>query len=125
VSFATNRSVTSRLTFTDKLLRLRKDISTTPRCADAQTYWEQHIQPLFNSDDIVNQSLFRLEPELVTRLSNELREWEKGTLNGSASPERARHQKRRGTYLAYDEHGLLVTDMTPGLYILEFSWLEC
>lgn len=103
--------------FPDKLLRVRKNIGT-PKCADAQSYWEQYIRPLFNPSDIVIQSLFHLEPALVTRLNEELQAWEmSGRMKNLEGVERARLAKRVGKYLEKDEHGLLVTDMTPGLCI--------
>jgi len=101
---------------TDKLLRVRKDVES-PKCADAQLYWEKYIRPRFDPSEIVHQSLFHLDPELVTRLNSELKEWERdgrmANIEGSARP---RLENRRGAYLAYDDHGLLVTDMTPGLH---------
>lgn len=90
-------------------MRIRKDLSHTPPCAKAQAYWEEYIQPRFEPSEIVYQSLFKLEKDLVTRLNNELHTWE-SNVNGQP-----RLAKRCGVYLANDPHGLLVTDMTPGV----------
>lgn len=104
----------------DKLLRLRKDLPTAP-CEIAQAYWEKYIRPLFEQDEIVNQSLVAVDTGLITQLSTQLREGEvNGKLDGL---NRSRLKKRHGTYLAYDTHGLLVTDMTPGLCSVFLAWI--
>jgi inositol-pentakisphosphate 2-kinase len=99
----------------DKLLRLRKDLPTTAPCAIAQDAWERVIAPLFFEDELVCQSLVQLRPGKVTeRLNEELRGWE-------------RDYPLKGSLRSLD-HGLLITDMTPGPVgeeVIEFKpkWL--
>ena len=87
-----------------KLVRLRKKtISTTP-VADSQNHFKDFIKPLFPSENLVQQVLFRPSKDLLEDCNVRLREME----NTGARP-----AKRRGVYLAEDEmYGMLVTDMS-------------
>jgi inositol-pentakisphosphate 2-kinase len=112
------------------LLRLRKDLPTTAPCAVAQDAWERVIAPLFFEDELVCQSLVQLRPgKVIQRLNEELQGWERDyPLKGSLRSLDPRPTKRQGIYLADDEHGLLITDMTPGPVgeeVIEFKpkWL--
>lgn len=101
------------------LLRVRKDLPTTVPCAIAQEDWLKYIKPLFTEDQIIAQCLVALRPgNVVSRLNDELQRWElshwvDSPLSKSKPPQDPRPDKRHGTFLAYDEYGLLVTDMTP------------
>ncbi|TVY30740.1 Inositol-pentakisphosphate 2-kinase, partial [Lachnellula hyalina] len=93
--------------FDSKLLRLRKNLSTTFPVAIAQAKWEHLVAPLFSPDQIVEQSLVDLRPgKFITRLNQKLRDTESGADSSS------RPTNRLGIYLADDDYGLLVTDMT-------------
>lgn len=94
----------------DKLLRLRKELPTTLPVSVTQQAWERVIAPLFLPSEIVQQSLVRLEPRVIRDLNTKLRQWEQDPANVKHS----RSISRRGIYLADDEFGLLVTDMTAG-----------
>ncbi|KAL2074016.1 hypothetical protein VTL71DRAFT_7794 [Oculimacula yallundae] len=114
-----------RMVFENKLLRVRKNLATTLPCQTAQTLWSSLIAPLFPSSQLVQQSLVSLRPESqnhITSLNASLKEWEASpNSNGHRS---GRPEKRQGIYLANDEHGLLVTDMS-GADIVQFKpkWL--
>jgi inositol-pentakisphosphate 2-kinase len=71
---------------------------------------------LFSEDQLIDQSIVDLRPaKVIEKLNKELRGWEiydyptKGSLVSSD----VRPTKRQGIYLAEDDYGLLVTDMTP------------
>ena len=101
----------------DKLLRLRKNLPTTLPCAVSQKNWLRLVVPLFSPDQLVQQCLVQLGPShAIAKLNNELRGWElyEYPIKGSLRSVDPRPTKRHGIYLAEDEHGLLVTDMTPG-----------
>lgn len=96
----------------DKLLRVRKNLHTTFPCAVAQSNWLRLIAPLFPEDQLVIQSLVDLRTgNIIARLNKQLEGWEQYEYPIKGSP---RPTKRRGIYLADDDHGLLVTAMTPG-----------
>ena len=70
-------------------------------------------------EHLVDQILVQLgSREIIARLNKELEGWEKYDypMKGSLRATDLRPPKRRGIYLAGDEYGLLITDMTPGLY---------
>ena len=94
----------------DKLLRLRKGLPTTLPVSVTQEAWERVIAPLFPPSEIVQQSLVRLEPRVIHDLNTKLQHWEQNP----ADIQHPRSSRRRGIYLANDEFGLLVTDMTAG-----------
>ncbi len=74
------------------------------------------MKPLFRDDQIVHQQLVQIGPGGVIEKLNEelhLREAKHATMGGNSDP---RPVKRQGVYLANDEHGLLITDMTPGIF---------
>ena len=90
--------------FEGKLVRLRKNLSSTVPVAESYRYFEDLIAPLFLKENLVEQILFHPAPALLRDCNAKLRQMEKsGT----------RPKKRYGLYLAEDEeHGCLVTDMT-------------
>ncbi|TVY55479.1 Inositol-pentakisphosphate 2-kinase [Lachnellula cervina] len=93
--------------FNSKLLRLRKNLPTTFPVAIAQEKWEQLVAPLFSPDQIVEQSLVDIRAgKFIASLNQELRNNKAGA-DGSSRP-----TNRLGIYLADDDYGLLVTDMT-------------
>jgi len=102
----------------DKLLRLRKNLPTNAPRAVSHDAWLRLIAPMFPSDQIVDQCLVELRPaKVIERLNKELEGWEKYDypMKGSLRSWDLRPTKRQGIYLADDDHGLLVTDMTPGM----------
>lgn len=110
--------------FENKLLRLRKGLSTTLPVSVTQEAWERVIAPLFLPTEIVQQSLVRLESRVIHDLNTKLQHWEQDP----ADAQNPRPSIRRGIYLADDEFGLLVTDMTAGSQgdtVIEFKpkWL--
>ncbi|PSS17066.1 hypothetical protein M430DRAFT_59443 [Amorphotheca resinae ATCC 22711] len=121
--------------FENKLLRLRKDLPTTSPCAAGHDTWLRLIAPLFPADQIVHQSLVELRPPgIITKLNEELRSWEQSSERSTIKKSHLRSldlrpTQRQGIYLAEDDHGLLVTDMTSsgesGEEIIEFKpkWL--
>lgn len=85
--------------------------------AVAQENWLRLVKPLFDEDHIVDQCLVEIKTaKVIERLNKELEGWEKWPypIKGSLRSMDRRPTKRHGIYLADDEHGLLVTDMTPG-----------
>jgi inositol-pentakisphosphate 2-kinase len=116
--------------FENKLLRLRKNLPTTAQCEVAQDAWMRLIYPMFPDDQIVDQRLVELRPSgIIKKLNQELEGWERPDgIKGSCREPDLRPTRRHGIYLADDEHGLLITDMTPGALgeqVIEFKpkWL--
>jgi inositol-pentakisphosphate 2-kinase len=98
----------------DKLLRLRKDLPHAVPCSILQSNFTRLIIPLFEPNQIVNQCLVKLQPSnIIQQLNRELENLEviKPKSNSILTFD-PRPIKRRGTYLANDEYGLLVDDMT-------------
>lgn len=88
----------------NKLVRLRKKTPSTTAVAESQKYFENMIEPLFPSENLVQQILFQPSEDLLKNCNARLREMEK---NGT------RPAKRHDVYLAEDEmYGMLVTDMS-------------
>lgn len=87
-----------------KLIRLRKDLSTTVPTADSQRHFESLIRPLFPNENLVAATLFHPSRSLLKECNTDLQAMEKRGL---------RPTKRRGIYLVADEpYGCLITDMT-------------
>ena len=87
-----------------KLVRLRKNTSSTTPVSESQNHFQSSIKHLFPSENLVQQTLFQPSKALLRDCNARLREMEK---NG------ARPTKRHGVYLADDEtFGMLVTDMS-------------
>ena len=91
-----------------KLIRLRKDLSTT---VPVKTSWENFktvISPLFLDNQLLSQNLFKITPQIIKDLNVDLRQHE-------STGRRAK--KRHGCYLAEDEsYGTLVTDLSSDIY---------
>jgi inositol-pentakisphosphate 2-kinase len=109
LSVSDPRQITANIT-SDKLLRLRKDLPTTLPVARSQEAWVRVIEPLFLPDQVVRQSLVRLDPHLIDRMKVRLIHWE----NHPTEYKNPRPSRRKGAYLADDEFGLLITDMSAG-----------
>lgn len=87
-----------------KLLRLRKETAADISYTEIIRNFDSIIRPLFNPEELVDQTLIRLPEGLLTSYNEQLRTAE---LNG------ARPKKRHGSYLCLHEpFGLLITDMT-------------
>ena len=87
-----------------KLVRLRKELSSTVPVIETQRHFEDLIAPLFPKEYLVEQILFHPTAALLKDCNVELRRLEK---------ERIRHEKRHGVYLDENEkYGYLITDMT-------------
>ena len=96
------------IAFRNKLLRLRKDLPNTTPILEAQTAFEEVIQPLFKPDQLVEQILIKIPDGLLGQLNAELR-----AMEGSGR----RKEGRSGVFLDEDEdYGVLVTDMSPSGY---------
>ncbi|KAL8646190.1 MAG: hypothetical protein Q9226_006973 [Calogaya cf. arnoldii] len=88
-----------------KLLRLRKDVPSVTPVLDSHRHYENHIEPLFPPESLVQQLLCKITPEFVRKCNVALRIEEE--------PLMQRPEKRHGTNLSETEtHGLLITDMT-------------
>ncbi|PQE16482.1 inositol-pentakisphosphate 2-kinase protein [Rutstroemia sp. NJR-2017a BBW] len=102
----------------DKLLRLRKDLPTTAPTEVSHHNWLRLFYPLFQPSELVEQQLVTLNSKsLIKALNRNLlqNKLSYSTVTANPSPERdfLRGQSRFGTYLADDDYGLLITDMTP------------
>ncbi|PQE23497.1 inositol-pentakisphosphate 2-kinase protein [Rutstroemia sp. NJR-2017a BVV2] len=102
----------------NKLLRLRKDLPTTAPTEVSHHNWLRLFYPLFKPEELVEQQLVTLNSKsLIKALNRNLlhNKLSYSTVTANPSPERdfLRGQSRSGTYLAEDEYGLLITDMTP------------
>ncbi|KAJ5513055.1 Inositol-pentakisphosphate 2-kinase [Penicillium fimorum] len=107
--------------FKGKLLRLRKETAADISYKEIIRNFDTIIRPLFNPEELVDQTLIRLPEGLLSSCNEQLRSAE---LNG------ARPKKRHGGYLCLQEpFGLLITDMTtagdPGASLAELKpkWL--
>jgi inositol-pentakisphosphate 2-kinase len=116
--------------FPGKLLRLRKELPWTAPCAIAQADFLLDIYPLFNSEHLVEQHLVKIKSSrIVEKLNHELEEWDKIPNDYKGAFREPRPARGHRKYLADDEHGLLVEDMTPlkarDIKLLEFKpkWL--
>ncbi|KAI4220514.1 MAG: hypothetical protein L6R36_007569 [Xanthoria steineri] len=88
-----------------KLLRLRKDVPSVTPVLDSHRHYENHIEPLFPAESLVEQLLCNITPEFVRKCNVALRTEEE--------PLMKRPTKRHGVNLSETEpHGLLITDMT-------------
>ncbi|KAJ5619767.1 Inositol-pentakisphosphate 2-kinase [Penicillium lagena] len=104
-----------------KLLRLRKETAADIPYQETVRNFDNIIRPLFNPEELVDQTLIRLPEGLIQRCNEQLRLAE---ING------LRPSKRHGGYLCLNEpFGLLITDMTtadePGASMAELKpkWL--
>ncbi|KAI5305046.1 surf-like protein [Ascosphaera pollenicola] len=84
------------------LLRLRKEKRASTRSTkQAFRDFEIYIKPLFDPEDIVRQSLIKLLDDTVEQA------------NQSLDANVHRSKKRKGTYAANDQYGLLVENIIP------------
>lgn len=104
-----------------KLLRLRKETKSGISYQEISRNFDRIIRPLFQPEEVVDQTLVQLPRGLVQQCNERLRAAE---LNGT------RPRRRCGVYLSLNEpFGLLVTDMTtftdPGMIMAELKpkWL--
>lgn len=87
-----------------KLVRLRKNLSTTVPVAESYSHYKNIICPLFLEETLVQADIFQPTRDLLRECNADLREMEKAD---------TRPPKRHGLYLAEDEkHGCLITDMS-------------
>ncbi|RDW65540.1 hypothetical protein BP5796_10232 [Coleophoma crateriformis] len=101
--------------FEGKLLRLRKNLPTTIPADVSHRQWLQLIAPMFPPEHLVHQQLVHLKPSGIVKQMNEdlKRRDQASAINGPLkSKQPLRPAKRRGVYLADDNYGLLVSDMT-------------
>ena len=104
-----------------KLLRLRKETAADISYKEIARNFDTIIRPLFNPEELVDQTLIRLPEGLLSSCNSQLQLAE---LNGT------RPKKRHGSYLClHEQFGLLITDMTttgdPGASLAELKpkWL--
>ena len=107
--------------FQGKLLRLRKETAADLSYSEIIHNFNHIVRPLFQPEELVDQTLIKLPEGLIGHCNEKLRLDE---LNGK------RPKKRHGTYLCPQEpFGLLITDMTtfnePGALLAELKpkWL--
>ncbi|KAM7197046.1 hypothetical protein V8F20_006799 [Naviculisporaceae sp. PSN 640] len=113
----------------DKLIRVPKartnSHALTLNYTEVQSYWEAHVRPLFNDDDLVTQSLVHLSPcssqqaLILSRMKEAV-----AVVEASLT----RRKDFRGSNVATTEWAMLVDDMRarkPGEIVLEFKpkWL--
>ncbi|KAB8301545.1 hypothetical protein EYC80_003391 [Monilinia laxa] len=104
-----------------KLLRLRKDVPTTAPTSESHQQWLGYILPLFEPEQLVTQELVYIgHLNVIPGLNTDLRRFDNpggtSTSNHLAPPPKGKFYRSRaqsGTFLAKDDFGLLVTDMTP------------
>lgn len=115
----------------DKLLRVRKNLPTTIPVEVSHAQWIRLIAPMFSEDQLIDQFLVELKPaNVIEQLNKQLEGWEKNAYPKKGSLRFGldlRPTARHGIYLADDDYGLLVTDMSPGKHdqIIEIKpkWL--
>ena len=107
--------------FRGKLLRLRKETAADLSYKEIVHNFNTIVRPLFEAEELVDQTLIRLPEGLIQRCNEQLHIAE---ING------LRPKKRHGGYLCANEpFGLLITDMTtfdnPGATLAELKpkWL--
>ncbi|APA05272.1 hypothetical protein SS1G_09665 [Sclerotinia sclerotiorum 1980 UF-70] len=103
-----------------KLLRLRKDVPTTAPTSESYQQWLTYIVPLFKPEQIVIQELIYIgHLNVIPGLNTDLRRFDNPgtcTTNHLVPPPKGKFYRSRaqsGTFLAKDDYGLLITDMTP------------
>lgn len=100
-----------------KLLRLRKDLPTTVPAEVSHSQWLRLIAPMFSHKHLVDQQLVELKASgIVVQMNEELKRREQASASNDAlkGNQTLRPTKRKGVYLADDNYGLLVSDMTSG-----------
>ncbi|QSZ31368.1 hypothetical protein DSL72_000933 [Monilinia vaccinii-corymbosi] len=104
-----------------KLLRLRKDVPTTAPTLESHQQWLGYFLPLFKPEQLVTQELVYIgHLNVISGLNTDLRRFDNlgdtSTSNHLAPPTKGKFHRSRaqsGTFLAKDDFGLLVRDMTP------------
>ena len=87
-----------------KLIRLRKDLSTTVPVTESWDHFQNVVTPLFLGSQLVSQTLFKISREFVRNLNAELRCMENDGRRG---------QMRHGVYVDENEaYGTLVSNMS-------------
>lgn len=87
-----------------KLIRLRKDLSTTVPVTESWDHFQNVVTPLFLGSQLVSQTLFKISREVVSNLNAELRCMENDGRRG---------QQRHGVYVDENEgYGTLVSNMS-------------
>ncbi|MCJ1410638.1 Inositol-pentakisphosphate 2-kinase [Ptychographa xylographoides] len=109
IDFASSSESDIRARYIEKrLLRLRKDLSTTTSVEEAQSYYVKDIAPIFNEGELVEQEIVRLPVGLVGSLNAHLELMER---------EGRREKGRVGTRLAdWEGVGVCVLDMSAEGY---------
>jgi inositol-pentakisphosphate 2-kinase len=117
------------------VVRLRKDLPSTKPAVESLVDFRTRVVPLFAAgglaESLVEQTVYKLTPEMVDAANRELRESQGTCL--SSDPEEAskkiRPHHRRHVYLpAYEreQHGILMQNLqTPDTFLAEFKpkWL--
>lgn len=107
-------------------MRFRKDLPTTSPTLVAHHHFLNNVAPLFPPEDLIDIKVALVKPSgIVQRLNQELRLAEEKpercvTPNGYSL--KRRDSNRHGTYLAEDDHALLITDMSPSATIDLFQF---
>ncbi|KIW93221.1 uncharacterized protein Z519_05826 [Cladophialophora bantiana CBS 173.52] len=118
-------------------MRLRKDLPFTQPAVQAMSDFQNRIAPLFNEKHkalLMEQALYMLTPEMVSKSNNELKEIDSVDLSALSSEDvkgkHIRHHHRRHVYLpSYEneQYGILMQNLQgPGVdWLVEFKpkWL--
>ncbi|KAL8833507.1 MAG: hypothetical protein Q9170_004224 [Blastenia crenularia] len=87
-----------------KLLRLRKDLPFTAPVIESYQHYQEQIEPLFSTENLVEQLICMITPEFVQKCNAEIHNHEAHGL---------RPEKRKGIYLLESEtYAVAITDMT-------------
>ncbi|OAL36660.1 hypothetical protein AYO20_03992 [Fonsecaea nubica] len=119
------------------VIRLRKDLAFTKPAVQVISEFRDRIVPLFNKEHgslLLEQALYKLTPEMVSRANEELREMDSVDLSALSAEDvkgkKIRHHHRRHVYLpSYEneQYGILMQNLQgPGIdWLVEFKpkWL--
>jgi len=113
--------------WTGKLLRLRKDVKTAEPVIQTHANFVSYLQPLLPEENVLHHQLLLLtSSNIISRLNQQLKAWEAGKWHPGHSG--SRPSRRQGVYLAKDNFGLLIDDMSPAAdeHLIQFKpkWLR-
>jgi len=87
-------------------------VKTTEPVIQTHANFASYIQPLLSTKDVLNQQLISLKSsDIIPRLNQQLKDWDAGRWH--PNNHESRPLRRQGVFLANDDFGLLIDDMSP------------
>ncbi|RVD85574.1 uncharacterized protein DFL_003892 [Arthrobotrys flagrans] len=101
--------------FKPRLIRLRKNIPNFPTTLQLYTHLHKVFVPLLPSS-IVDTKLVQISPDVLRALNVRLQQHDRGPAFPDGLPPNIGIGKRKGKLDESEKWGLIVEDMTPGIY---------